>query len=129
MHGLPEAAELRPRLPAAADQDPRVPQADPGAVELIPGFTRAVTGLGHRGTGDLELQPRKEQDPERYVSPCVSCCREGIWESAQMVNERLRWTDLPKAVVRARRTVRPGPRPPLDLGGTSCCWATSTATA
>jgi predicted transport protein len=38
---------------------------DPNAVELIPGFTRDVTGLGHHGTGDLELQLRKEQDLER----------------------------------------------------------------
>jgi predicted transport protein len=40
-------------------------KADPNEVELIPGFTRDVTGLGHHGTGDLELQLRTERDLER----------------------------------------------------------------
>ncbi|MFR9724013.1 DUF5655 domain-containing protein [Streptomyces sp. MS19] len=31
-------------------------KADPKSVELVPGFTRDVTGLGHHGTGDLELR-------------------------------------------------------------------------
>lgn len=39
--------------------------AAPNAVELFPGFTRDVTGLGHHGTGNLELQLRTERDLER----------------------------------------------------------------
>ncbi|MFI9749733.1 DUF5655 domain-containing protein [Streptomyces collinus] len=41
--------------------------ADPKEVELVPGFTRDVTGLGHHGTGDLEVQLRSERDMERAV--------------------------------------------------------------
>ncbi|WP_329025717.1 DUF5655 domain-containing protein [Streptomyces sp. NBC_00690] len=40
-------------------------KADPGTVDLVPGFTRDVTGLGHHGTGDLEVQLRTERDLER----------------------------------------------------------------
>ncbi|MFF3694073.1 transporter [Streptomyces sp. NPDC002221] len=40
-------------------------KADPKGVELVPGFTRDVTGLGHHGTGDLEVQLRTERDLER----------------------------------------------------------------
>ncbi|MEU5833007.1 DUF5655 domain-containing protein [Streptomyces diacarni] len=40
-------------------------KADPKAVDLVPGFTRDVTGLGHHGTGDLEVQLRDERDLER----------------------------------------------------------------
>ncbi|MFC9431421.1 DUF5655 domain-containing protein [Streptomyces sp. NPDC056987] len=40
-------------------------KADPKGVELVPGFTRDVTGLGHHGTGDLEVQLRSESDVER----------------------------------------------------------------
>ncbi|AWN25008.1 DUF5655 domain-containing protein [Streptomyces nigrescens] len=40
-------------------------KADPKEVGLIPGFTRDVTGLGHHGTGDLELQLRTNRDLER----------------------------------------------------------------
>ncbi|GGT68186.1 transporter [Streptomyces atratus] len=40
-------------------------KADPKQVGLVPGFTRDVTGLGHHGTGDLEVQLRTEWDLER----------------------------------------------------------------
>jgi predicted transport protein len=40
-------------------------KADPKQVDLVPGFTRDVTGLGHHGTGDLELQLRTERDLAR----------------------------------------------------------------
>ncbi|MFI9588196.1 DUF5655 domain-containing protein [Streptomyces sp. NPDC052236] len=40
-------------------------KADPTKVDLVPGFTRDVTGLGHQGTGDLELQLRTDRDLER----------------------------------------------------------------
>ncbi|WP_175412594.1 DUF5655 domain-containing protein [Streptomyces sp. TRM64462] len=40
-------------------------KADPKKVDLVPGFTRDVTGLGHHGTGDLEVQLRTERDLER----------------------------------------------------------------
>ncbi|MFC9228444.1 transporter [Streptomyces decoyicus] len=40
-------------------------KVDPGMVDLVPGFTRDVTGLGHHGTGDLEVQLRTERDLER----------------------------------------------------------------
>jgi predicted transport protein len=39
--------------------------ADPKTVDLVPGLTRDVTGLGHHGTGDLEVQLRTERDLER----------------------------------------------------------------
>ncbi|RST03794.1 endonuclease NucS domain-containing protein [Streptomyces sp. WAC05950] len=39
-------------------------RADPNSVDLVPGLTRDVTGLGHHGTGDLELQLRSERDLE-----------------------------------------------------------------
>lgn len=42
-------------------------KAAPAAVDLVPGFTRDVTGLGHHGTGDLEVQVRSERDVERAV--------------------------------------------------------------
>ncbi|ALO12187.1 hypothetical protein AQF52_6594 [Streptomyces venezuelae] len=37
-------------------------RADPSAVDLIPGFTRDGTGLGHHGAGDLEVQRGNERD-------------------------------------------------------------------
>lgn len=40
-------------------------KADPKSVDLTPGFTRDVRGLGHHGTGDLEVQLRTERDLER----------------------------------------------------------------
>ncbi|WP_405844900.1 DUF5655 domain-containing protein [Streptomyces platensis] len=40
-------------------------KADPKQVDLMPGFTRDVTGLGHHGTGDLEVQLRTPGDVER----------------------------------------------------------------
>ncbi|WP_406498141.1 DUF5655 domain-containing protein [Streptomyces sp. NBC_00846] len=40
-------------------------KADPKEVDLVPGFTRDVTGLGHHGTGDLEVQLRTMRDVER----------------------------------------------------------------
>ncbi|MFF7643095.1 DUF5655 domain-containing protein [Streptomyces canus] len=40
-------------------------KADPKTVDVVPGFTRDVTGLGHHGTGDLEVQLRTERDLER----------------------------------------------------------------
>lgn len=40
-------------------------KADPAKTDLIPGLTRDVTGLGHHGTGDLELQLRTDRDLER----------------------------------------------------------------
>lgn len=33
-------------------------KVDPKEVDLVPGFTRDVSGLGHHGTGDLEVQLR-----------------------------------------------------------------------
>ncbi|MFE5298090.1 transporter [Streptomyces sp. NPDC056632] len=38
---------------------------DPAEVDLVPDFTRNVTGLGHHGTGDLEVRLRTERDLER----------------------------------------------------------------
>ncbi|GLW46394.1 transporter [Streptomyces sp. NBRC 14336] len=40
-------------------------KVDPKEVDLVPGFTRDVTGLGHHGTGDLEVQLRMLQDLDR----------------------------------------------------------------
>ncbi|WUQ26806.1 DUF5655 domain-containing protein [Streptomyces sp. NBC_00239] len=40
-------------------------KASPAKVDLIPGFTRDVTGLGHQGTGNLEVQLRSVRDVER----------------------------------------------------------------
>ncbi|MGW4441915.1 DUF5655 domain-containing protein [Streptomyces sp. NPDC004682] len=40
-------------------------KVNPKHVDLVPGFTRDVTGLGHHGTGDLEVQLRTERDLER----------------------------------------------------------------
>lgn len=40
-------------------------KVDPKAVDLVSGFTRDVTGLGHHGTGDLEVQLRASKDVER----------------------------------------------------------------
>ncbi|MET9373952.1 DUF5655 domain-containing protein [Streptomyces sp. NPDC002992] len=42
-------------------------KAAPANVDLVPGFTRDVTGLGHHGTGDLEVQLRSEKDVERAL--------------------------------------------------------------
>lgn len=40
-------------------------KADPKEVDLVPGFTRDVSGLGHHGTGDLEVRLRTSRDLER----------------------------------------------------------------
>lgn len=40
-------------------------KVDPADVGLVPGFTRDVSGLGHHGTGDLEVQLRTSRDVER----------------------------------------------------------------
>ncbi|MGW1194534.1 DUF5655 domain-containing protein [Streptomyces sp. NPDC002536] len=40
-------------------------KVNPKEVDLVPGFTRDVTGLGHHGTGDLEVQLRTDRDLER----------------------------------------------------------------
>jgi predicted transport protein len=40
-------------------------KVDPKEAGLIPGFTRDVTGLGHHGTGDLEVRLRTLQDLDR----------------------------------------------------------------
>jgi predicted transport protein len=40
-------------------------RADPKEVDMVPGFTRDVTCLGHHGTGDLEVRLRTEKDLER----------------------------------------------------------------
>ncbi|MFF6783677.1 DUF5655 domain-containing protein [Streptomyces sp. NPDC012510] len=40
-------------------------KADPKAVDLVSGFTRDVAGIGHHGTGDLEVQLRTDRDLER----------------------------------------------------------------
>ncbi|MFI6941948.1 transporter [Streptomyces sp. NPDC050418] len=38
---------------------------NPSEVDLVPGFTRDVTGIGHHGTGSLEVRLRSEKDLER----------------------------------------------------------------
>ncbi|MBZ6230267.1 DUF5655 domain-containing protein [Streptomyces olivaceus] len=40
-------------------------KVDPKDVDLVPGFTRDVSGLGHHGTGDLEVKLRTVRDVER----------------------------------------------------------------
>ncbi|MEU9344135.1 endonuclease NucS domain-containing protein [Streptomyces sp. NPDC048278] len=40
-------------------------KVDPKEVDLVPGFTRDVSGLGHHGTGDLEVQLRTPRDVDR----------------------------------------------------------------
>ncbi|MFC8829639.1 transporter [Streptomyces sp. NPDC057137] len=40
-------------------------KVDPKQMDLVPGFTRDVTGLGHHGAGDLEVQVRTDRDLER----------------------------------------------------------------
>ncbi|MEU1296201.1 DUF5655 domain-containing protein [Streptomyces sp. NPDC005840] len=40
-------------------------KVDPQNVDLVPGFTCDVSGLGHHGTGDLEVQVRTLRDVER----------------------------------------------------------------
>ncbi|QHC18917.1 DUF91 domain-containing protein [Streptomyces sp. GF20] len=43
-------------------------KVDPKDVDIVPGFTRDVSGLGHHGTGDLEVQLRTPRDVERAES-------------------------------------------------------------
>ncbi|MFF7728812.1 DUF5655 domain-containing protein [Streptomyces sp. NPDC008001] len=40
-------------------------KVNPKEVDLVPGFTREVTALGHHGTGDLEVRLRTDRDLER----------------------------------------------------------------
>ncbi|MFF9095216.1 DUF91 domain-containing protein [Streptomyces sp. SBST2-5] len=40
-------------------------KVDPKETDLVPGFTRDVTGLGHHGTGDLEVRLRTPRDLDR----------------------------------------------------------------
>lgn len=42
-------------------------KVDPDTIELDDGFTRDVRGLGHRGTGDLEITIRNQSDIERAL--------------------------------------------------------------
>ncbi|MEV3857005.1 DUF5655 domain-containing protein [Streptomyces sp. NPDC050095] len=37
-------------------------KADPNEVDIVPGFTRDVRGVGHHGTGELEVRLRSESD-------------------------------------------------------------------
>ncbi|MFF8958602.1 DUF5655 domain-containing protein [Streptomyces sp. NPDC014894] len=53
--------------PARQDKLLAYVKVPPGEVDLVPGFTRDVTGLGHHGTGDLEVRLRSERDLERAV--------------------------------------------------------------
>lgn len=43
-------------------------KADPEDVDLVPGFTRDVSGLGHHGSGDLEVRLHTGRDLERAES-------------------------------------------------------------
>lgn len=43
-------------------------KVDPKDVGFVPGFTRDVSGLGHHGTGDVEVQLRTSRDVERARS-------------------------------------------------------------
>jgi predicted transport protein len=43
-------------------------KVDPASVPLEPGFTRDVSGVGHYGTGDLEITLSKSEDLERAMS-------------------------------------------------------------
>ncbi|MFE1199566.1 DUF5655 domain-containing protein [Streptomyces olivaceoviridis] len=40
-------------------------KVDPKDIDLVPRFTRDVSGIGHHGTGDLEVQLRTLKDVER----------------------------------------------------------------
>lgn len=40
-------------------------KVDPSTVQLVPGFTRDVSNLGHFGTGDLEITLSKAEDLEK----------------------------------------------------------------
>ncbi len=40
-------------------------KVNPKEVDLVPSFTRDVSGPGHHGTGDLEVQLRTPRDVER----------------------------------------------------------------
>lgn len=42
---------------------------DVSEVDLVSDFTRDVTGIGHHGTGSLEVRLRSEKDLERAGSP------------------------------------------------------------
>ncbi|WP_326682014.1 transporter [Streptomyces sp. NBC_01237] len=42
-------------------------KVDPQKLDLVPGFTRHVTELGHHGTGDLEVHLRVELELERAL--------------------------------------------------------------
>ncbi len=42
-------------------------KAAPAAVDLVSGFTRDVTGLGHHGSGDLEVQLHSGRAVERAL--------------------------------------------------------------
>jgi predicted transport protein len=42
-------------------------KVDPDTVELEPGFTRDVRGIGHFGTGDLEIRIHSQADLERAL--------------------------------------------------------------
>ncbi len=44
-------------------------KVNPADIGLVPGFTRDVSGLGHHGTGDLEVQLRSARDVERAQDP------------------------------------------------------------
>jgi predicted transport protein len=50
-------------------------KADPKEADLVPGFTRRVTGVGHHRTCDLEVQPRTERDLEH--APAAARTRDG----------------------------------------------------
>lgn len=49
-------------------------KVEPKGVDLVPGFMRDVTGLGHHGTGDLEVRAR----PGASGRPVSSGQRPGV---------------------------------------------------
>ena len=54
-------------------------KADPTAEDLAPGFTRDVTGLGHHGTGDLEVHAHRA-GPGACPGPVPAELRRGVTE-------------------------------------------------
>lgn len=75
VRGLPAAAEFACVCPPQQTKLLVCLKANPEEVDLVPGFTRDVTGLGHHGTGDLEVQSARsaERDdlPNRRFLPAA----------------------------------------------------------
>lgn len=73
----------------------------PKVVDLVPGFSRDVSEIGHHGTGDLEVRLRTERDLRR-VEPLLRLAYEAAWGLCSGVEPWSRQRDVRAGCAGAR---------------------------